>query len=175
MAWSRSDPALTDQVVAVNLSGRHLLSRRVVDDVRDALEASELEPRRLTVEVTETVLVDDRHAVLNMAALRELGVRIAIDDFGTGYTSIGQLHKLPVDSLKIDRSFVGSADPAHAELVRLMVGAAHAYDLEVVAEGVESPQQAAALRTIDVDLAQGFLFARPVPASAIPPRWQEAG
>lgn len=117
--------------------------------------------------MTETVLVDDPIATRNMQALRTLGAQISIDDFGTGFTSIGQLPRLPVDTLKIDRSFVASTDPAHQELVRLIVSAAHAFGLSVVAEGIEYQEQADSLRNVDVECGQGFLFARPQPATAL--------
>jgi EAL domain-containing protein (putative c-di-GMP-specific phosphodiesterase class I) len=112
-------------------------------------------------------MVDDPMATRNMNALRAMGVQIAIDDFGTGFTSIGQLPRLPVDTLKIDRSFVSSADPAHQELVRLIVSAAHAFGLSVVAEGIEFQDQADRLRAAAVECGQGFLFARPQPAAAL--------
>jgi diguanylate cyclase (GGDEF)-like protein len=156
-----------DVTVAVNISGRHLMSKDLVADVTDALDASGLDARRLVLELTETVMVDDPTAAARLAALRALGVRIAIDDFGTGYTSIGQLHRLPVDTLKIDRSFVSSTEPRHRELVRLIVRAAHAFDLNVVAEGVEDEHQLDALRALDCDEAQGYLIARPLPSSAL--------
>jgi diguanylate cyclase (GGDEF)-like protein len=134
--WEQTDPSTSDLTLAVNISGRHLVSSQLVSDVSDALAASGIEPHRLTIELTETVLVDDPIATRNMLSLRDLGVQIAIDDFGTGFTSIGQLPKLPVDTLKIDRSFVASTDPVYQELVRLIVAAAHAFGLSVVAEGI---------------------------------------
>jgi diguanylate cyclase (GGDEF)-like protein len=152
------NPELT---VAVNISGRHLINEQLIVDVQDALDASALPPQRLIIEVTETVLVDDPSATRNLTALRELGVRVAIDDFGTGFTSIGQLLSLPVDTLKIDRSFVASPDPAHQELVELMSRAAHTFGLEVVAEGVEEIEQLGNLSRCGVESAQGFHFARP--------------
>ncbi|SHF52551.1 diguanylate cyclase (GGDEF) domain-containing protein [Jatrophihabitans endophyticus] len=150
--------------MAVNVSGRHLASRDLVFDVRAALDASGIDPSRLVVEITETVLVDDPIALDNMHTLRAMGVCMAIDDFGTGYTSIGQLPKLPVDMLKIDRSFTGSDESAHHQLVRLIVEAAHAFGLTVVAEGIEGQAQAFALHGLNVDTGQGFFFARPQPA-----------
>ena len=152
--------------LAVNISGRHLVSSQLLTDVTDALTTSGIDPRRLTIEVTETVLVDDPIATNNMQALRTLGVQIAIDDFGTGFTSIGQLPRLPVDTLKIDRSFVASTDPVYQELVRLIVSAAHAFGLSVVGEGIEYEHQADRLRDADAEYGQGFLYAYPEPAEA---------
>ncbi len=150
--------------VAVNISGRHLGAHYLLEDVTDALAGSGIAASRLTLEITETVLVDQPTALEQMAALRRLGVRIAIDDFGTGYTSIGQLPHLPVDVLKIDRSFVSSPGHGHADLVRLLITAAHSFALDVVAEGVEQDGQLQTLLDASCDSAQGFYFARPVAA-----------
>ena len=110
--------------------------------------------------------MDDPMATRNMKAIRELGVQIAIDDFGTGFTSIGQLPRLPVDCLKIDRSFVASTDPTQQGLVRLIVAAAHAFGLTVVAEGIEHREQADGLRppvssTVRVTSSPGRSHPRP--------------
>ncbi|MGR7024163.1 putative bifunctional diguanylate cyclase/phosphodiesterase [Geodermatophilus sp. URMC 62] len=166
-AWRAASPAVpgaAEPTMAVNVSGRHLTDRRVVADVADALAASGLPPRLLVLEVTETVLVDDPVAMTHLAELRATGVSIAIDDFGTGYTSIGQLRHMPVDTLKIDRSFVASPDPGQRELVGLIISAAHTFGLDVVAEGVEEPVQLERLRAQACDLAQGYLLHRPLPA-----------
>jgi predicted signal transduction protein with EAL and GGDEF domain len=168
-AWRAAEPPVPGEpevTVAVNVSGRHLTDRRVVQDVTDALAASGLPARLLVLEVTETVLVDDPVAIAHLAELRDLGVTVALDDFGTGYTSIGQLRTMPVDTLKIDRSFVASTEPGHAELVALMVRAAHTFGLTVVAEGVEEPAQLTRLRADGCDLAQGYLLHRPLTAAA---------
>jgi diguanylate cyclase (GGDEF)-like protein len=162
-AW-RAAGASSEVTMAVNLSGRHLTDRRVVADVAAALAAAGLPADRLVLEVTETVLVDDPVAAEHLAALRGLGVSVAIDDFGTGYTSIGQLRNMPVDTLKIDRSFVGSAEPGHDQLVALMIRAAHTFGLTVVAEGVEDVEQWARLQDERCDHAQGWWFGRPLPA-----------
>ncbi|MFD2089992.1 EAL domain-containing protein [Blastococcus deserti] len=164
--WRADTPAdQPEPTVAVNISGRHLTDPRIVEDVADALEASGLPARLLTLEVTETVLVSDPAAIDNLAALRDLGVAIAIDDFGTGYTSIGQLGHMPVDTLKIDRSFIASTDPGHRELVALMIRAAHTFGLTVVAEGVEEEDQLARLKADACDQAQGYLLYRPMTAA----------
>jgi EAL domain-containing protein (putative c-di-GMP-specific phosphodiesterase class I) len=151
--------------VAVNISGRHLLRGDLARDVRRALGRSGLDPRRLVLEITETVLLTEPATVAStLSALRELGVRVAIDDFGTGYTSIGQLRELPVDILKVDRSLVSRVDdPAERQLVNLVVQTAHILGLAVVAEGVDSAAQLAQLRGIGCDLVQGYLVSRPLP------------
>ncbi len=166
VAWTEQGIVRPDVDMAVNISGHHLGHRKVVDDVRAALDQSGLEPHRLILEITETVVVKDPSAIKNLDALKALGVRIALDDFGTGYTSIGQLHELPVDILKIDRSYISAGD-RRAELVKLIVEVAHTFNLSVIAEGVEETAQLTGLRTMCCDLAQGFLFARPLPAATM--------
>ncbi|WP_432523798.1 putative bifunctional diguanylate cyclase/phosphodiesterase [Kineococcus sp. SYSU DK006] len=167
VAFDREGGPCAGLRVAVNVSGRHLRSPRLLDDVREALAGAGIAPDRLTLEITETVMVEDRVAWARLEQLRSVGVRVAIDDFGTGYTSFGQLARVPVDVLKVDRSFVASDDPRTVELVRLVVGAARSFGLGVVAEGVEEPGQVRALQATGCDTAQGFWFARPVPAQAL--------
>jgi diguanylate cyclase (GGDEF)-like protein len=166
--WTRSDPdGFADVSIAVNISGRHLASPDIVPDVTAALEAAGVPATRLVLEITETVLIDEPTATAHLRVLRELGVSISIDDFGTGYTSIGQLQHLHVDILKIDRSFTGSHSPGTRELVTLMINAGHAFGLHVVAEGIEESDQLGPLLEMACDSAQGYYFARPLPASEI--------
>lgn len=152
--------------IAVNVSGRHMASPAIVDDVEAALAETGVAPARLELELTETTLLDAGAAEENLALLRARGVAVALDDFGTGYTSIGQLSGLPVDTLKIDRSFVGSADPRRRGLVTLIIQAAHAFGLGVVAEGVEDLETLAELGELGCDRVQGFLMARPMDPGA---------
>jgi diguanylate cyclase (GGDEF)-like protein len=167
-AW-RDDDVLGDLTVAVNLSGRHLLSLTVVDDVRDALETNGVPPERLTVEITETVLLTDVPVIVeHLKQLRALGVRVAIDDFGTGYTSLTHLRSLPVDVLKIDRSLVVSGGVApDVHVLGLLAGTAHALGLRLVAEGVETDEQFRRMQDLGCDDLQGYLISRPVPADAL--------
>ena len=160
--------------MAVNISGRHISDPRIVADVVAALAATGVEPQRLILEITETILIAVPHAIRHLEQLRAMGVSISIDDFGTGYNSIVQLQHLPVDGIKIDRSFVSSTHPAAARLLVLIVQAAHAFGLPVVAEGVENVEQLSALRTADCESAQGYLFARPMTAAAIEDRQRRA-
>lgn len=172
--WRAEGPAAAELTVAVNISGRHLADSRVVSDVADALIASGLPARFLVLEVTETLLVTESSAYGHLTALREMGCAVAIDDFGTGYTSIGQLASMPVDTLKIDRSFTVSADSGHSELVALMIRAAHTFGLTVVAEGVEEEAQLAWLREQQCDFVQGYLLSRPLSAAAAGDAWRAA-
>ena len=160
--WDRS--GLGEISMAVNISGRHLLSGRLVEHVTEALSASGIESSRLSLELTETVLLTDLPAVgVEMERLRSLGVRVSIDDFGTGYTSLAHLQHLTVDEIKIDRSFVqqlpGGRD---SSLVRMVTEIGHHLGVSIVAEGVETDDQRAALREVGCDLLQGFLIARPL-------------
>jgi EAL domain-containing protein (putative c-di-GMP-specific phosphodiesterase class I) len=155
--------------MAVNLSPRQLSDDDVVATVAAVLDETGMAPAQLTLEVTETVLVQDLDRVADrLQALRGLGVRIAIDDFGTGYSSLSYLRRLPADTIKIDRSFVTdlARDDASRTLVASIIELARSLRLDVVAEGVEDGAQHEVLRSLRCSHAQGFLFARPQPAAA---------
>jgi diguanylate cyclase (GGDEF)-like protein len=160
----RQRPEFADVCVAVNLSGRHLLNLGLVDDVSQALEAGGLPPSALTIEITETTLVTDLASIVEQTrALRALGVKVAIDDFGTGYTSIGQLSRLPVDTLKIDRAFVDQiATTSSRRIVELVIEVGHTLGMKVVAEGVEDAAQLAILQSLHCDYVQGYYFSEPM-------------
>ena len=163
--------------VAVNISGRHFgQPERLLKLVEDTLAHSGIEPHRLELEVTESSILDNiARATEILQALRKLGVSIALDDFGTGYSSLSYLVSLPIDILKLDRQFVlGIADnPRSHDVVRGLIMMAHSIGIEVVAEGIETPEQAEALRAMGCDLGQGFLLGRPSPVSAFD--WCGAG
>jgi EAL domain-containing protein (putative c-di-GMP-specific phosphodiesterase class I) len=156
--------------MAVNVSARQFRSDSFVEAVDQALRANGIEPGFLELELTESVLIEDRErAIATLQRLKGLGVQIAVDDFGTGYSSLSYLSGLPVDCLKIDRSFVvqttlGGRDAAIAQAI---ISLAHALSLRVLAEGVETPAQLNFLREHRCDECQGFLFARPRPADAL--------
>ena len=154
--------------ISVNLSARQLRDPSLVDDVAATLHDLRLDPRRLTLEITETILMDDATAVERLNALKALGVRLAIDDFGTGYSSLNYLRRLPVDIVKIDKVFVDgvAADRESVGLIKAILGMARALDLETVAEGVETGNQARRLKELGSALVQGFYFARPMPPDA---------
>ena len=154
--------------VCVNLSARQFEDPGLVDDVARTLRETGLEARYLTLEITESALMEDaQSSVGTLEALKALGVKLAIDDFGTGYSSLSYLKRFPADYLKIDRSFVDGLgqDDNDTVLVSGMSGLAHALGLEVIAEGVETVEQLAKLREIGCDLAQGYFISRPVPAN----------
>jgi diguanylate cyclase (GGDEF)-like protein/PAS domain S-box-containing protein len=154
--------------MSINLSVKQLQHSDIVSDVRDALEQSGLEPGALTLEITESVMIADTDlAVERLKELKALGVRLAMDDFGTGYSSLSYLSRLPVDILKMDRSFLRpGASVAESELATAVVGLGKTLNLEVVAEGIELEEQWHSLRDLECELGQGFYFARPMDADA---------
>jgi diguanylate cyclase (GGDEF)-like protein len=157
-------------VIRVNVSARQLAEPGLADTVKDALAASGLPPERLVLEVTESVILEDGdRSVAALQALRDIGVGVSLDDFGTGYCSLSYLRRLPIDSLKIDRSFVrGLGHEADDDsIVTSVIDLARSLGVSVVAEGVETEEQLAGLRARGCDTMQGFLFAKPGPASAV--------
>jgi predicted signal transduction protein with EAL and GGDEF domain len=156
-------PRLRRINMGVNVSGRHVARPRILQDVRSALAESGVPARQLVLEVTETVLIDEPVACAHLEELRSQGVLISIDDFGTGYNSISRLESLPVDVVKVDKHFV-DLNATSAKLLPLMIQTAHAFGLPVVAEGVETEEQMAILRSLGCELAQGYLIGRPTDA-----------
>ena len=153
--------------VAVNLSALHFSSSHLLDDVRAALAESGLAPCRLEVEITESLVMRNMHAArTTLHQVRALGVRVTLDDFGTGYSSLSHLRALPIDTLKVDRAFIGDLEAGGESraIVSAIVGLAKALRLTVTAEGVESDAQLASLTALGIDDAQGYLLARPMPA-----------
>jgi EAL domain-containing protein (putative c-di-GMP-specific phosphodiesterase class I) len=156
--------------LTVNLSPRQLQAPGLVQMVAAALDESGFPPGALVLEITETVIMQQTESnLITLHALKALGVRLAIDDFGTGYSSLAYLQRFPIDILKIDKSFVdglgrGGSDAA---LARTIIALGGALALRCVAEGVESDAQRAHLRTLGCEYAQGFLFARPMPAEEL--------
>ncbi len=155
-----------DVHVAVNLSPAQFRHRAVVLDVVAALGASSLPARRLEVEITEAVLLQDTESnIAILDELRNLGVRIAMDDFGTGYSSLAYLQKFPFDKIKIDRSFVNELDrPESIAIIRAVTGLGRSLGMKTTAEGVETEQQLQKLKEEDCTEVQGYLFSKPVPA-----------
>jgi diguanylate cyclase (GGDEF)-like protein len=150
--------------IAVNISGRHVSDPRIVQDVTESLRSSGVAANRLVLELTETSRIDDLRAMGHLQTLRALGVSVSIDDFGTGYNSIMQMQRMPIDGIKIDRSFLASTHAASDRLVVLIVQAAHAFGFTVTAEGVELADQLSTLEEVGCDSAQGFLIAKPLRA-----------
>jgi diguanylate cyclase (GGDEF)-like protein/PAS domain S-box-containing protein len=157
-------PPLT---MSVNLSVKQLQSETIVDHVRDALEESGLPASALVLEITESVMMADTDlAVQRLQELKSLGVLLAMDDFGTGYSSLSYLSRFPVDILKMDRSFL-STEHEESGLIAAIIALGTSLSLDVVAEGIELPEQIASLQELGCDLGQGFLFARPMNREAL--------
>jgi diguanylate cyclase (GGDEF)-like protein len=168
--WVASVDDDTELLVTVNLSARQLADPEIVPQVADALADSGLEPRRLVLEITETVLMQDRDAAASaLWQLKALGVRIAIDDFGTGYSSLAYLRRFPIDMLKVAREFVDGLgrDVNDDAITRAIVDLANTLGLLTIAEGIETTQQSEHVAALGCDLAQGYLFSRPVDADVV--------
>jgi diguanylate cyclase (GGDEF)-like protein len=162
-------PGQEELSVSVNVSARQLMSPDFVATVAEVLEDTDTDPRVVTLEVTETVLVEDvDRAFLVLEDLRHMGLSIALDDFGTGYSSLWYLRRFPVDMVKIDSGFVAElGDPTARTIVSAVVDLAHVLGMRVVAEGVETIEQHATVAGMGCDSCQGFLFARPMPVDEL--------
>ncbi len=156
--------------LGVNLSPRFLRQAQAFEEVQEVLAESGLDPTRLQLEITErTALADDERTLHTLERLRGIGIGVAVDDFGTGYSSFAYLKRFPIDVLKLDKTFVDAIDhpgPDHA-IVQAVISMGHALGIRIVAEGVERPEQAARLRELGCDGAQGFLFAPAVPVAEL--------
>ena len=163
--WKRKLPGTDHLTVNVNISGRDLARPDLADHVQAVLQRHQVDPGSLTLEITESTLMGQLDvATKTMEHLRASGVRFSIDDFGTGYSSLAYLGTLPIDSLKIDRSFVAGmgAKPQNVEIVRAVLTLGKALGRKVVAEGIETAEQLATLRKLGVDVGQGYLLSRPL-------------
>jgi diguanylate cyclase (GGDEF)-like protein/PAS domain S-box-containing protein len=159
------DPPLS---MAVNVSAHQLQRPEFIDEVRVALRDTGIVPSSLTLELTESVMMQDMElSLLRLNGLRALGVKLAIDDFGTGYSSLNYIRQFPVDILKIDRSFLSDPNPETAELTAAIVSLARVLSLKAVAEGIENPSQLELLQDMNCDFGQGFHFAKPLHAEEI--------
>jgi len=154
--------------MSVNLSARQFREHDIVSTVREILAETDLPPGSLTLEITESSLMRRTQATIaRLGALRALGCHLAIDDFGTGYSSLSYLERFPIDILKIDRSFVTEAAAGGSVIARAIVDLGRTLNLEVIAEGIENPEQARWLADVGCRFGQGYLFARPIGAAAI--------
>jgi diguanylate cyclase (GGDEF)-like protein len=167
--WCEQDLTPLKLTMCVNLSMRQLQDPHLVDKVERALWQAPLDASCLKLEITETaVMEDEQHVVGVLRSLKALGVQLCLDDFGRGYSSLNYVKDLPVDSLKIDKSFIDGLgeDPVNDAIVRLIVDFAHTLGLKVTAEGVENSRQVASLTAVRCDLAQGFYFSKPLRSEA---------
>jgi EAL domain-containing protein (putative c-di-GMP-specific phosphodiesterase class I) len=153
-------------VMSVNLSPRQFAQPTLVAEISDILELTGLPAERLELEITESILLDEGEtSAAVLRALRDLGVRLVLDDFGTGYSSLSYLRRLPLDTIKIDRSFIDGldSDDANLPIVQAVIALAHGLGIEVVAEGIETAGQLGILRELVCDRGQGYYYARPQP------------
>ena len=152
--------------ISVNLSSTELINGDIIDTVKSALKDSQLAPEYLEIEITESSLISNQERCMEiLAELHQIGIYISIDDFGTGYSSLNYLKQLPVDSLKIDRSFVQdiNTDPNDAAIVKAVIALAHNLELTVIGEGVETIEQQTFLQENNCDEIQGFYYSKPLP------------
>lgn len=164
-AWQKSGSEPI--VVAVNLSTAHFENQKLIEMVKQALHDAELDPRYLQLEITESkIMKNPVTAIASLNKLKSMGIRIALDDLGTGHSSLSYLRQIPLDYVKIDRSFVGNIEtsPYDATIIKSIIALAHSLNFKVIAEGVETEQQLTFLRRHDCDEMQGYLFSKPMPA-----------
>ena len=162
--WRSISSAWRDLIVSVNISGKHLSTGELIDDVELALEVSHLPASSLKLEVTESTAMENAEHTINILnGLKRIGVKLSIDDFGTGYSSLSYLHRLPFDTLKIDRSFVNRVgdNGENSEVLQTIISLAKNLKMRVVAEGIETESQLNVLRNLGCDFGQGYLLAKP--------------
>jgi len=167
-AWQKA--GLPPMTVAVNLSARQFQQQDLVETVARILKETGLEARWLEMEITEGIAMQNAdYTNVLLRGLKDMGVKVALDDFGTGYSSLSYLKKFPIDTLKIDQSFVRdlTSDPNDAAIANAVIVLAHSLKLKVIAEGVETREQETYLREHNCDLSQGFLFSNPLSASPL--------
>ena len=180
-AWNTEREQRTQLFASINLSGRHFTHPDVVEHIDHVLRQTGVNPRSIKLEITETAVMDNaERAATVLKRIKDLGVQLSIDDFGTGYSSLSYLQRFPIDTLKIDRSFVRSMEDGrqNGEIVKAILALAEAMNLSVVAEGIESVHQLHQLRILNCQYGQGYLFSHPLPVSEIevllenPTRWE---
>jgi len=165
--WNEKHSTATPLSISVNLSARQFGHSNLLEQITQILDVTGLDPRLLKLEITESVVMESvESAAGTLEKLRALGVELSIDDFGTGYSSLSYLHRLPIDTLKIDRSFVSrmAENNENKEIVRTIIMLAKTLGMGVIAEGVETREQAELLRELECECVQGFLISRPIAA-----------
>ncbi|MGE5258937.1 MAG: putative bifunctional diguanylate cyclase/phosphodiesterase [Hyphomicrobiales bacterium] len=169
--WQALLGSRLELTVSVNISSRHFLQPSLFDDVKEVLGKCDLPPRHLKLEITETALMEDSEETVRLAQrLKDFGIRLVIDDFGTGYSSLSYLQRLPIDTLKVDRSFISKIHEkpdSNRNIVEAIISLAHKLDMTVVAEGIETPEQYAILIDMGCEFGQGYLFSRPIQTSEV--------
>ncbi|BAY37776.1 hypothetical protein NIES2111_21170 [Nostoc sp. NIES-2111] len=168
-AWQIAFPSLSTMRVSVNLSAQDLRRSDLLEEIDQVLAQTQLDGHCLTLEITESMLIEDIEFTISLLAqMKERGIHISIDDFGTGYSSLNYLHRLPVDNLKIDRSFVNQIQPStkNHQIVEIIVALSNHLGLDVIAEGIETQQQLELLQHLGCKFGQGYLFSKPLSSEA---------
>jgi diguanylate cyclase (GGDEF)-like protein len=164
--WQRMSPFNEKLFISVNLSGKHFADKQLVNQVKRVLDDTGMDPACLKLEITESAVMGNAEAAIQMLKqLKTLGVQLSIDDFGTGYSSLSYLHRFPIDTLKIDRSFVSTMEDGseNGEIVRTVITLAKVLGMNVIAEGIETVHQVHQLRILNCEYGQGYIFSRPLP------------
>lgn len=164
--WRAKNPENKSLMMSVNLSGKHFAQNDLVAQVKKILIETGVPPQSIKLEITESAVMDNAEQVISILnQLKRVGIKLSIDDFGTGYSSLSYLHRFPIDTLKIDRSFVSSMENAseNGEIVRTVIALAKALNLDIIAEGIETIHQLHQLRILGAEYGQGYLFSRPLP------------
>jgi diguanylate cyclase (GGDEF)-like protein len=167
--WQKISSEYRDLMMSINISGKHLSNDELIDDVEHALSVSGIAPNCLKLEITESVAMENaEHTISILTRLKQIGVQLSIDDFGTGYSSLSHLHRLPFDTLKIDRSFVYSVGESgeNSEILQTIISLAKNLKMKIIAEGIETESQLALLQFLGCDYGQGYLLAKPQPKEA---------
>jgi EAL domain-containing protein (putative c-di-GMP-specific phosphodiesterase class I) len=176
-AWQEQIKHFQKLTMNINISSKHFLQASLLKDLKTALDNTGLPPDHLKLEITETALVEDVDKTVAMVhRMRDYGLQAVIDDFGTGYSSLSYLQRLPIDTLKVDRSFVSRIEHTpngNRNIVEAIIALAHRLDMIVVAEGVETPEQYSILLDMQCQFGQGFLFSKPIPKHKVDTLIQE--
>jgi diguanylate cyclase (GGDEF)-like protein/PAS domain S-box-containing protein len=168
--WQEKFPSLQPLFISLNLSGKQFSQKNLVEQIRNILNENKIEGRTLTLEITESVLMEQDDSTISLVKqLKDLGIQIHIDDFGTGYSSLSYLHKLPIDAFKIDGSFVTNMgrEPVNLEIIRTILTLAHNLGQKVTAEGIETQEQYIQLKALKCHYGQGTYFAKPMNSEAL--------
>ena len=163
--WQDEFPQFPPLQISVNLSGKQFINSNLIEQIRRILRETDVEPQSLKLEITESMVMENIETAVEMLEqLRALGIEFSIDDFGTGYSSLSYLHRFPISTLKIDRSFVSrmTDNNENAEIVRTIVMLARSLKMNVVAEGVETRDQLAQLALLECEYGQGYYFSKPL-------------
>lgn len=162
--WQKQFPTSRHLTISVNLSGKQFLQPDLIEQIERVLKETNFDAHNLQLEITESVIMNAESSTTTLSKLRALGIQLQIDDFGTGYSSLSYLHHFPIDTLKIDRSFVSnmSVGADKSEIIRTIVTLAHNLGMNVTAEGIETAEQLAQLKMLQCEYGQGYFFFKPM-------------